>query len=237
MPRNRVVRGGVEPPTFRFSGVPSSLGPRSRRHRASPAHRHSCWSMGLHRHHSDRAAVCRVVPFRLWASGGEPSGSKDLWGFCGARQGTDGHGACAGCGELRQSSRNPAAIKSGQKSPRKANKRRAPVLLVSAEELPFVSSQWRPDGSSLVACGGRLRLRESFEEEPAAMTRAVHVPYTVEQDEDGIWCAHAQLRPGVGANGEGDTAEAAVADLREALEGLVAEFGAPDELTLTVDVA
>ena len=32
------------------------------------------------------------------------------------------------------------------------------------------------------------------------MTRAVHVPYTVEQDEDGIWCAHAQLRPGVGAN-------------------------------------
>jgi predicted RNase H-like HicB family nuclease len=51
--------------------------------------------------------------------------------------------------------------------------------------------------------------------------------YTVEQDEDGIWCAHAQLRPGVGANGEGDTAEAAVADLREALEGLLAEFGAP----------
>ena len=35
------------------------------------------------------------------------------------------------------------------------------------------------------------------------MTRAVHVPYTVEQDEDGVWCAHAQLRPGVGANGEG----------------------------------
>ena len=58
----------------------------------------------------------------------------------------------------------------------------------------------------------------------------MHVPYTVEQDEDGVWCAHAQLRPGVGANGEGDTLDAAVADLREALEGLVAEFGAPDEL-------
>jgi hypothetical protein len=43
--------------------------------------------------------------------------------------------------------------------------------------------------------------------------------------------------PGVGANGEGDTAEAAIADLRKALVGLVAEFGAPDELTLTVDVA
>jgi len=41
----------------------------------------------------------------------------------------------------------------------------------------------------------------------------------------------------VGVHGEGDSAEAAVADLREALEGLIAEFGAPDELTVTVDVA
>jgi predicted RNase H-like HicB family nuclease len=73
--------------------------------------------------------------------------------------------------------------------------------------------------------------------EPDAMTRAVHVPYTVEQDEDGVWCAHAQLRPGVGANGEGNSLEAAVADLRQALEGLIAEFGPPDELILTVDVA
>jgi predicted RNase H-like HicB family nuclease len=69
------------------------------------------------------------------------------------------------------------------------------------------------------------------------MTRAVHVPYTVEQDEDGVWCAHAQLRPGVRANGEGDNAQAAVADLREALAGLIAEFGAPNELTLMVDIA
>jgi predicted RNase H-like HicB family nuclease len=69
------------------------------------------------------------------------------------------------------------------------------------------------------------------------MTRSVHVPYTVEQDEDGVWCAHAQLRPGVGANGEGDSREAAVDDLKEALTGLIAEFGAPEELTLTVDVA
>ena len=52
-----------------------------------------------------------------------------------------------------------------------------------------------------------------------------------------MWCAHAQLRPGVGANGEGDTPEAAIEDLREALIGLIAEFGAPDELTLTLDVA
>ena len=69
------------------------------------------------------------------------------------------------------------------------------------------------------------------------MTRAVHVPYTVDQDEDGVWCAHAQLRPGVGANGEGDSRDAAIADLREALEGLIAEFGPPQELTLSVDVA
>ena len=69
------------------------------------------------------------------------------------------------------------------------------------------------------------------------MTQAVHVPYTVEQDEDGVWRAHAQLRPGVGAHGEGSTPEAAVADLREALEGLIAEFGVPRELTITVDVA
>jgi hypothetical protein len=69
------------------------------------------------------------------------------------------------------------------------------------------------------------------------MTRAVHVPYTVGQDEDGVSCAHAQLRPGVGANGEGEILNAAAADLREALEGLIAVFGVPDELTLAVDVA
>ncbi|MFW6205479.1 MAG: type II toxin-antitoxin system HicB family antitoxin [Actinomycetota bacterium] len=67
--------------------------------------------------------------------------------------------------------------------------------------------------------------------------RDVHVPYVVERDEDGVWCAHAQLWPGVGAHGEGATPEAAAEDLREALTGLVAEFGVPEELTLTVDVA
>ncbi|HEY1674989.1 MAG TPA: hypothetical protein VGG50_19915 [Streptosporangiaceae bacterium] len=69
------------------------------------------------------------------------------------------------------------------------------------------------------------------------MARTVHMPYTIEQDEDGVWCAHAQLRPGVGANGEGSSPEAAIADLREALLGLIEEFGPPDELTLTLDVA
>ena len=70
-----------------------------------------------------------------------------------------------------------------------------------------------------------------------AVTRVVHVPYAVEQDEDGVWCASAQLRPGVGAVGDGPTQEAAIADLREALEVLLAETGPPDELTLTLNVA
>jgi predicted RNase H-like HicB family nuclease len=69
------------------------------------------------------------------------------------------------------------------------------------------------------------------------MKREVTVPYTVEQDEDGVWCAHAQLRPNVGANGEGATPEAAVEDLREALTGLIESFGVPEMLTVTVDVA
>ncbi|WP_370652788.1 hypothetical protein [Frankia sp. Cj5] len=71
----------------------------------------------------------------------------------------------------------------------------------------------------------------------AIVTRVVHVPYAIDQDEDGVWCASAQLRPGVGAVGDGLTQEAAIADLREALEVLLAEIGPPDELTLTLDVA
>ncbi|SRR6266705_5670324 len=65
-------------------------------------------------------------------------------------------------------------------------------------------------------------------------TITVTVPVVVERDEDGVWCAHAQLRPGVGAHGEGDTEEAALNDLREALTGLIEEFGVPRELSVTV---
>jgi predicted RNase H-like HicB family nuclease len=67
-----------------------------------------------------------------------------------------------------------------------------------------------------------------------AESRIVTVPIVIEQDEDGVWCAHAQLRPGLGAHGEGDTEEAALEDLREALTALIAEFGAPRELSITV---
>ena len=69
------------------------------------------------------------------------------------------------------------------------------------------------------------------------MSRVIHLPYTLEQDEDGVWCASAQLRPGVGAVGDGATAEEAVADLRAALAALIEEVGVPPELTLTLDVA
>ncbi|MGH8776304.1 MAG: hypothetical protein ACRDWI_14465, partial [Jiangellaceae bacterium] len=55
---------------------------------------------------------------------------------------------------------------------------------------------------------------------PPAAERTVHVPYALERDEDGVWCAHAQLRLGVGAHGEGSTPEEAVADLRVALDEL-----------------
>ena len=68
-------------------------------------------------------------------------------------------------------------------------------------------------------------------------SRTVHVPYILEQDEDGVWCAAAQLRPGGGAVGDGETREAALDDLREALQALIAEVGVPDELTLTLNVA
>jgi predicted RNase H-like HicB family nuclease len=69
------------------------------------------------------------------------------------------------------------------------------------------------------------------------MSRVIHVPYTLEQDEDGVWCASAQLRPGVGAVGDGATADEAIADLRDALTVLIEEVGVPQELTLTLDVA
>jgi predicted RNase H-like HicB family nuclease len=69
------------------------------------------------------------------------------------------------------------------------------------------------------------------------VTHDVHVPYTVEQDEDGVWCAAALIRPGVGAVGDGATPEEAIADLRTALEVLLDTVGPPDELTVTLNVA
>ena len=64
----------------------------------------------------------------------------------------------------------------------------------------------------------------------------VHVPYTIEQDEDGVWCAHAWLGSSGGANGNGATAEEAVADLREAVEMVIGEDGVPEQLAQTLDL-
>jgi len=68
------------------------------------------------------------------------------------------------------------------------------------------------------------------------MTREVHIPYSLSQDETGWWCAHAALPDG-GANGEGQSQSEALTDLRSALEGWFLEFGVPEQLTITLDVA
>jgi predicted RNase H-like HicB family nuclease len=69
------------------------------------------------------------------------------------------------------------------------------------------------------------------------VTRVVHVPDVVEQDEDGVWCACAQLRPEVAAFGDGQSRDEALADLHAGLALLIEEVGIPDETTLTLDVA
>ena len=50
------------------------------------------------------------------------------------------------------------------------------------------------------------------------------VPYTIEQDENGAWCARAQLALKSFAYGSGDTADEAVADLREGIEAYLLDF-------------
>jgi predicted RNase H-like HicB family nuclease len=66
--------------------------------------------------------------------------------------------------------------------------------------------------------------------------RTVHVPYTLEQDEGGVWCAHAWLGSSGGANGNGATPEEAVADLREAVQLVLDEDGIPEQLAHTLDL-
>ena len=68
--------------------------------------------------------------------------------------------------------------------------------------------------------------------------RTVHVPYTLEQDEDGVWCAHAWLGSSGGAHGNGPTPEEAVADLREAVQMVIDDDGVPENIrTLDLEVA
>jgi predicted RNase H-like HicB family nuclease len=64
----------------------------------------------------------------------------------------------------------------------------------------------------------------------------VHVPYTVEEDEDGIWGAHAWLGSSGGANGYRATPEEAIGDLREAVEMVLEEDGVPAQLARSLDL-
>ena len=70
------------------------------------------------------------------------------------------------------------------------------------------------------------------------VTRVVHVPYVRRAGRGRrVVCLRAAAPGRRGGRRCGPTAEAAVADLRDALEALLAEVGPPDELTLTLDVA
>lgn len=68
------------------------------------------------------------------------------------------------------------------------------------------------------------------------MTGPVHVPYTVEQDEDDV-CGATRSSARVWGERRRRQPRGRHRGPREALEGLIAEFGPPQELTLTVDVA
>lgn len=67
------------------------------------------------------------------------------------------------------------------------------------------------------------------------MRRKITVPFTVEQDENGAWCAAAALTPDAFANGQGDTRDAAIADLKDALAVLVEEVGVPEQLVVVIE--
>jgi predicted RNase H-like HicB family nuclease len=67
------------------------------------------------------------------------------------------------------------------------------------------------------------------------MTRDLHVLYTVEQDAAGTWRASTMLRPGVGADSQGDTRDEALDELRSRLTLLIRETGVPQEMPLTLN--
>jgi hypothetical protein len=55
--------------------------------------------------------------------------------------------------------------------------------------------------------------------------RGMPVPYTLERDEDGTWCAHAWLGINGGANGNGPTPHEALADLLVAAHMVIDDDG------------
>jgi len=93
-------------------------------------------------------------------------------------------------------------------------------MLIRDEQHGYDPSRCQPQG-------------EDHDEWPA---RTVHVPYTLEQDDDGIWYAHAWLGSSGGANGQGATPDQAITDLREAVQMVIDEDGIPEQLARTLDL-
>ena len=59
---------------------------------------------------------------------------------------------------------------------------------------------------------------------------SMHIPYTVEQDENGVWCAHADFVTDTvkgAAIGDGSTRDAAILDLHAVLVEMVDLYGIP----------
>lgn len=75
--------------------------------------------------------------------------------------------------------------------------------------------------------GGQEQSDDGFGDDGISMQVAagVRILYVVEQDEDGFWCAHAHVRQGVAAFGDGLTREAALDDLRAGLVALLSAAG------------
>lgn len=69
-----------------------------------------------------------------------------------------------------------------------------------------------------------------------AVSKTVHVPFSLEEDGDGVWCAHAWLGSSGGANGSGATRDEAIADLREAVQMILEEDGVPPQLRHCLDL-
>jgi hypothetical protein len=77
----------------------------------------------------------------------------------------------------------------------------------------------RPDGQE--------QFVDAFGDNGTSMQVAAgaRIPYPVEQDEDGFCCAHAQVRQGVAAFGDGLIREAVPDDLQAGMAALLSVTG------------
>jgi predicted RNase H-like HicB family nuclease len=68
------------------------------------------------------------------------------------------------------------------------------------------------------------------------LQREIHVPFTIEEDlEDGGWVAAAALTPDAFANGQGETREEAIEDLKAAIVALADVVGIPEQMVVTLE--